>query len=186
MASTRTRLSPQERRRQLIGIGLRAFVDHPVQEVSLDAVAAEAGVSRGLLFHYFPTKTDFHTAVAQAGVRRVLRTITPDEDAKGAEALRQVVTRFVAQVDRRRAPYLAFVHGQGVLRLSEEDPSSTFRGRVADLVAGILDATDAQRPLIHAWVALLEDLALQATGSEATLTTDDAVAAALAAIRALL
>ena len=186
MTTSRTRMTPQERRRQLIAIGLRAFVDHPVQEVSLDAVAAEAGVSRGLLFHYFPTKTDFHTAVAQAGVRRMLRTMTPDRDSGGTEALGQLVTRFIAQVDRRRAAYLAFVHGQGVLRLSEEDPSSTFRGRVADLVAGLLDAPDTQWPLIHAWVALLEDLALQASGPEPSLTPAEAVAVALTAIRALL
>ena len=64
--STMVRLTPDERRRQLLGIGLRMFVDKPVQEVSIDAVAAEAGISRGLLFHYFPTKTAYHQAVVAA------------------------------------------------------------------------------------------------------------------------
>ena len=45
-ASTRVRMTPEDRRRQLVGIGLRKFVERPVQELSLDEVAAEAGVSR--------------------------------------------------------------------------------------------------------------------------------------------
>ena len=37
--SPRTRLGPDERRRQLLGIGLRMLVDKPIQDLSLDAVA---------------------------------------------------------------------------------------------------------------------------------------------------
>ena len=70
-ATSRVRMTPEDRRRQLVGIGLRKFVERPVQELSLDEVAAEAGVSRGLLFHYFPTKTDYHRAVVEAARRRV-------------------------------------------------------------------------------------------------------------------
>src|SRR5204863_260541 len=74
----RTRLSPEDRRRQLLGIGLRMLVEKPIQDLPLDAVAAEAGISRGLLFHYFPTKTDYYDAVIDAALRRVLRNISPD------------------------------------------------------------------------------------------------------------
>lgn len=52
---TRVRLKPEERRTQLINIGLRLLVDRPIHEMSIDEVAAEAGISRGLLFHYFPS-----------------------------------------------------------------------------------------------------------------------------------
>ena len=108
----RQRLSPEERRRQLVGIGLRKFVERPVQELSLDEVAAEAGVSRGLLFHYFPTKTAYYTAVVEAAGRRVLRTVAPDEGLVGDAAVAQLVDRFFAQVARRRDSYLALVFGQ--------------------------------------------------------------------------
>ena len=110
--AARARLSPQERRRQLVGIGLRKFVEQPVQELSLDEVAAEAGVSRGLLFHYFPTKTAYHRAVVEAAGRRVLRTVRPDPELSGEAALGQLVQRFLDQVARRRDSYLALVFGQ--------------------------------------------------------------------------
>src|SRR5436190_21614973 len=94
---TRTRLSQDERRRQLLGIGLRMLVEKPIQDLSLDAVAAEAGISRGLLFHYFPTKTDYYDAVVGAALRRVLRNISPDPTAGPDSALRQFVERFYSQ-----------------------------------------------------------------------------------------
>ena len=40
-ATSRVRMTPEDRRRQLVGIGLRKFVERPVQELSLDEVAAE-------------------------------------------------------------------------------------------------------------------------------------------------
>ena len=108
----RVRLSPDERRRQLLGIGLRKFVERPAMDLSLDEVATEAGVSRGLLFHYFPTKALFHAAVVAAAGRRVLRTVRPDPDASGEEAIRQLAERFIAQIVRRHDFYLALVYGQ--------------------------------------------------------------------------
>ncbi|WP_090969740.1 TetR/AcrR family transcriptional regulator [Nocardioides exalbidus] len=82
-APVRRRLSAQERRRQLVGIGLSKIVEKPIQDLSMDDIAAEAGISRGLLFHYFPTKTDFYLACIAAAGRRMLRTTAPDEDLPG-------------------------------------------------------------------------------------------------------
>ena len=70
-AVRRTRLSHADRRRQLLGIGLAKLVDKPIQDLSIDEVAAEAGISRGLLFHYFPTKRDFYRACIEAAADAV-------------------------------------------------------------------------------------------------------------------
>ena len=84
-APVRRRLSAADRRRQLVAIGLAKIVETPIQDLSLDEVAAEAGISRGLLFHYFPTKTDFYLACIAAAGRRMLRTTAPDEDLSPEE-----------------------------------------------------------------------------------------------------
>src|SRR6476661_1594491 len=77
-AVVRRRLSADERRRQLVAIGLAKIVETPIQDLSMDDIATEAGISRGLLFHYFPTKTDFYLACLAAAGRRILRTTAPD------------------------------------------------------------------------------------------------------------
>src|SRR3954453_18873370 len=130
----RTRLTRDDRRRQLLGIGLAKLVDQPIQglsvdegaaggrgargtgrarledkpiqDLSVDEVAAEAGISRGLLFHYFPTKRDFYRECLAAAGRRILRTTAPDPDLQPEAQVRDMVRLFVDQIDRRRDFYL--------------------------------------------------------------------------------
>ena len=161
-ATARVRMTPDDRRRQLVGIGLRKFVERPVQDLPLDEVAAEAGVSRGLLFHYFPTKTDYHRAVVEAAGRRVARNVAPDAGVVGDAAVRQVVERFVDQVARRRASYVALVLGQGpIARAAAHDGAAGIREHLAAVVMSATGLPDAVRPVAHGWVAYLEDRALQ-------------------------
>ncbi|MFI8167718.1 TetR/AcrR family transcriptional regulator [Streptomyces sp. NPDC086081] len=70
---TRRRLSTQERREQLLSVGARLFSDNPYDDVWIEQVAEIAGVSRGLLYHYFPTKRDFFAAVVERESERMLR-----------------------------------------------------------------------------------------------------------------
>ena len=69
------RLPADERRRQLVEIGWRLLQSRPIHEMALDEVAAEAGISRTLLFHYFPTKGDFYAAVVQSAGEHLLRPV---------------------------------------------------------------------------------------------------------------
>ncbi len=163
---TRTRLSQDERRRQLLGIGLRMLVEKPIQDLSLDAVAAEAGISRGLLFHYFPTKTDYYDAVVGAALRRVLRNVSPDPDVDPDTALRHFVERFYAQIERRREFYLALVFGSGAISVGGEGIES-HRMTVARRVADAMGLDAAAIPVVHGWTAYLEDRALLWSGTPA-------------------
>ncbi|MFI0085315.1 TetR/AcrR family transcriptional regulator [Streptomyces bobili] len=69
----RRRLSTGERREQLLSVGARLFSESPYDEVWIEQVAEIAGVSRGLLYHYFPTKRDFFAAVVERESERMLR-----------------------------------------------------------------------------------------------------------------
>ncbi|MCX2927756.1 TetR/AcrR family transcriptional regulator [Streptomyces sp. NEAU-W12] len=70
---TRRRLSTEERREQLLSVGARLFSESPYDDVWIEQVAEIAGVSRGLLYHYFPAKRDFFAAVVQRESDRMLR-----------------------------------------------------------------------------------------------------------------
>lgn len=70
---TRRRLSTEERREQLLSVGARLFSESPYEDVWIEQVAELAGVSRGLLYHYFPTKRDFFAAVVERESKRMLR-----------------------------------------------------------------------------------------------------------------
>ncbi|BBH18640.1 TetR family transcriptional regulator [Nocardioides baekrokdamisoli] len=153
-------MSPDERRRQLLGIGLRMLVERPIQDLSIDAVASEAGISRGLLFHYFPTKTDYYDAVIGAALRRVRRNVAPDADCSPDDAIAQFVERFYAQIERRREFYVALVFGNGSLSLGGADVES-HRMVITQALVDAADMPSASATVVHSWLAYVEDRALQ-------------------------
>jgi AcrR family transcriptional regulator len=156
----RRRLSADDRRRQLVAIGLSRIIDTPIQDLSLDQVAAEAGISRGLLFHYFPTKTDFYLACIAAAGRRILRNTAPDESAAGPVQVRSMVVAMIEQIDRRRSFYLTLVHGSGVADPRVSEVYDSVRSVSTDRVMVALGLAPAARPVVHAWWAYVEDRAL--------------------------
>lgn len=180
-------MAPDERRKQLIGIGLRMLAERPIQQLSVDAVAAEAGISRGLLFHYFATKSDFYDAVLGAAVRRTLRNTAPDEGVDARTALWQMVERFYQQIERRRDSYLALVYGNGALPLGGDRVQSV-RAGFADRVAAVLGLGGDALPVTHAWHAYVEDRALQWSGlpPDARAALESEVTHGVAALDALL
>jgi AcrR family transcriptional regulator len=60
------RLDVDVRRAQLLEAGARLFTERGYDAVSMNAVAREAGISKGLLYHYFPGKQEFFAATLQA------------------------------------------------------------------------------------------------------------------------
>ena len=159
-SGVRRRLSADERRRQLVAIGLAKIVETPIQDLSMDDIATEAGISRGLLFHYFPTKTDFYLACIAAAGRRILRTTAPDEDAPGEAQVEMATRLMIEQIERRRGFYLALVHGHGVADPRVSEVMDSVRDGSTERVMAALDVPEARRDVVRAWWAYTEDRAL--------------------------
>jgi AcrR family transcriptional regulator len=188
-APVRRRLSAQDRRRQLVAIGLAKIVEKPIQDLSMDDIATEAGISRGLLFHYFPTKTDFYLACIAAAGRRMLRTTAPDEDASGPEQVETVTRLMVEQIERRRDFYLALVHGHGVADPRVSEVMESVRDGSTERVMVALEVPERQRDVVRAWWAYTEDRALTWSAvptGERPVPVSELVAECVAALHALL
>jgi AcrR family transcriptional regulator len=167
------RRSGDDRRRQLIGIGLRLLTEKPVHEMSLDEVATEAGISRSLLFHYFPTKRDFYAAVVRAACRRILRSVDEARD-RDPRPVHGVVDGLLSFIERRREPYVAFVRGAAggdawVLEVYEEMRTALVDRTLAALAAAGGEADGAAfrsadpllRMAVRGWLALAEEMSLE-------------------------
>src|SRR5947209_18989886 len=79
-APRRVRLDADARRSQLIELGLTMLSGQPLERVAIDDIAEAAGISRGLLFHYFPSKRHFHVAVVQAAADRLMALTEPEPE----------------------------------------------------------------------------------------------------------
>lgn len=184
-------MTQDERRRQLLGIGLKMLTERPIQDVALDAVAEEAGISRGLLFHYFPSKTAYYEAVVAAAGRRILRNVAPPDDVTGRAALAAMIEAFVAQIARRHELYRALVQGS-LADVGGVEVAVTLRERLTQIVLDSLAAepdptTMPPAAVVHAWLAYVEDLAVQGTrpAVREQFDADATVRHALAALDAL-
>ncbi|MGW5053495.1 TetR/AcrR family transcriptional regulator [Actinokineospora sp. NPDC004072] len=163
---TRTRRTAEDRRRQLIGIGLRMLTTRPLHDITVDDVAAEAGIARSLLFHYFPTKQDYYVEVVRAAGRRLLRATRVDPDAPGPVRLRAIVDGYIAFLNRRRTQYVGLFRagGQGDwVRAVHDETQTALTARTLDAL-GLADPDEVTELAVRAWWAFAEELTIEWTG----------------------
>jgi len=161
----RLRRSADDRRAQLVRIGLELLPTTPVQELTIDEVARRAGISRSLLFHYFATKRDYYTAVTRAAADLLWDHLLPPAGTPPEEQVTGMLDRYVGWVETYRESHLAFVRGAAggdpwVSEVYEET-----RSRLVDVALEALGLPDdaLRRQLVLAWFAFTEDLVGQWT-----------------------
>jgi AcrR family transcriptional regulator len=137
----RRRLSPDDRRAELIALGARIFGSLPYDEVRIDEIAEKAGVSRALMYHYFPDKRAFFAAIVRAEGERLF------------EATNALSEPGLTPFERLRAGVLAY------LRYDERHPHGAWAayvgvGRSDPILRGIEDLdNDRQAERIMAEIA---------------------------------
>ena len=92
---TRTRLDPDVRREQILVEASSLFADQDYSAVSLEMIASRAGVTRGLVHHYFGSKRGLFLAVVERAVR------VPDDVALIPEGATGSFEEIVAACVRR-------------------------------------------------------------------------------------
>ncbi|MFG2548606.1 TetR/AcrR family transcriptional regulator [Streptomyces sp. NPDC048581] len=160
----RRRMGVEERRQQLIGVALELFSRRSPDDVSIDEIAAAAGISRPLVYHYFPGKLSlYEAALKRASEELADRFVEPHEGPLGARLLR-VMRRYFDFVDE---------HGPGFSALMRGGPAvgSTATSALIDSVrqaayVQILSHLNVENPparlelVIRSWISLAESTAL--------------------------
>ena len=108
-----TRLQVDERRRQLLELGAELFAKHSYAELSMAKIAREAGISKALLYHYFPSKQDFFVATLQQGAEEIARRTEPDPDLPPFEALAGSLDAFLEWIDENETAYRKLMESVG-------------------------------------------------------------------------
>jgi AcrR family transcriptional regulator len=148
-----TRLDVDERRRRLLEVGARAFTERSYDEVSMSDLARAAGISKGLLYHYFPSKRDLFTATLAAAAGEIAAVTAPDPSLPPAEQLARSVAAYLAWIED---------HADGYRRLLESAGSQDVRDLIEDVrertVDQIVDGVSGGRPrpalrvAVRAWL----------------------------------
>jgi AcrR family transcriptional regulator len=94
-----------ERRAQLLERGAELFTSHPYDELSMKEIAAEVGISKALLYHYFPSKQAFFEATLSAWAEQLRERTEPDPVLSPLEQLTASLDAFLAMVEENAAAY---------------------------------------------------------------------------------
>ncbi|GAA5042157.1 TetR/AcrR family transcriptional regulator [Nocardia callitridis] len=171
-ATKRTRLSPDERRDQLITLGTKMLGERAIEDISISEIAASAGISRGLLFHYFPTKQDFQLAIVQHANAELIERVTPDRNLGVFEMLRDSITRYIEYVSENRSSYAALLRGPTSVSPDLVPLVDQTRGAIIGIILTEVpvevDEVDRPRLLLamRGWIAFVEETTLTWLGAE--------------------
>ncbi|MFJ4712126.1 TetR/AcrR family transcriptional regulator [Streptomyces sp. NPDC088785] len=160
----RRRMGVEERRRQLIGVALELFSHRSPDEVSIDEIAAAAGISRPLVYHYFPGKLSlYEAALKRAAEDLAERFEEPREGPLGVRLLR-VMGRFFDFVDEHGPGFSALMRGGPAVGSSATNAliDSVRQAAYEQILAHLgVGAPSARLELVvRSWISLAESTAL--------------------------
>ncbi|MFD7712659.1 TetR/AcrR family transcriptional regulator [Streptomyces sp. NPDC059785] len=160
----RRRMGVEERRQQLIGVALELFSRRSPDEVSIDEIATAAGISRPLVYHYFPGKLSLYEAALQrASDDLAARFMEPREGPLGKRLLR-VMRRFFDFVEDHGPGFSALMRGGPAVGSSTTN--ALIDGVRQAAYVQILSHLRVEEPparlelVIRSWISLAESTAL--------------------------
>jgi len=176
---TRVRMTPSGRREQLLELGVRLLSTRPIDELTIEMLAEEAGISRGLLYHYFANLKDFHRAVVRKAADDLIEVTAPVREGEPLQRLALSLDAYVAYVEDNFEGYTSLVRGAAGgnedLRRIYEEARATLTDRIFDEassgvvegdadggVLGVLELQDtpAVRLMVRGWSAMCEEVVL--------------------------
>src|SRR5690348_11144513 len=111
-ARRRVRLETDARRAQLLALARRAFSDRAYDDVSIDDLAREAKISKGLLYHYFPTKRDLYVAALREIADELVQRVTSiPMDQPPVERVRAGLDAYLDHVAQHSRAFVALMRG---------------------------------------------------------------------------
>ncbi len=162
----RVRLSPDERREQLVALGVTMLRDRTLEDISIGEIARRAGISRGLLFHYFASKQDFQRAIVRRANEELLARTMPDRSLDLLAMLRDAVQRYVDYVSENRISYQGLLRGPASGSPELLALADATRNAIVDriLTESPLPPDDPELPrlrlVFRGWIAFVEETTL--------------------------
>jgi AcrR family transcriptional regulator len=158
------RLDVDARRAQLIALGERLFTSLSYSELSMARIAREAGISKALLYHYFPSKQAYFEATLQAAAQELRDRTEPDPALPAAQQLERSLDVYLGWIEEHSEAYNKLIVTAGEVpevRAMVEDVRAATAQRILGGVLG--DDTPVPAPArtaVAGWLWFMDGAAL--------------------------
>ena len=156
-----TRLDVDERRRQLLELGAELFARHGYEELSMSRIAREAGISKALLYHYFPSKQAYFSATLEQAAEELAEVTEPDPSKPPVEQLSASLDAYLGWVERHMSAYDKLIRGVGAVPEVRELVERVREETAARILAGIApEPTPMLRAAVRGWLWFMDGAVL--------------------------
>jgi AcrR family transcriptional regulator len=157
-----TRLDVDERRRRLLELGAELFTRHSYDELSMARIAREAGISKALLYHYFPSKQAYFAATLEQAAAELAEVTQPDPEKPPVEQLAGSLDAYLGWVERHMGAYDKLIRSFGAVP-EVRGMVERVRDETADrILAGIAEGEPepALRAAVRGWLWFMDGAVL--------------------------
>jgi AcrR family transcriptional regulator len=162
--TARPRLDVDERREQLLHLGLELFGKRSYESISIDDIAKAAGISRSLLYHYFRNKRGFYVETIRRAADKLREAIEPDSSDPPHERLRRGLNAYLDYVARFARAYATLLRsGVGFDPEVSAIVERTRTAIIGDIITNLGGHADQQ--MVHialrGWLGMVEAASLE-------------------------
>src|SRR5512133_1091379 len=161
MATTPTyrRLDPAQRREQILDAANALFAQRAYDEVSVEDIASAAGVTRGLVHHYFGGRTEVYVALLERLGAQREQQLRPPAGRSARARVADTVSRWLDWTEANRTIWLATIaHGEDIADPQVRRVVSDLVSRAVALLtafhADIAEDSPRLRYALECWTAL--------------------------------
>ena len=158
-----TRLGVDERRRRLLELGAGLFTRYGYDELSMARIAREAGISKALLYHYFPSKRAYFTATLEEKVAELAALTEPDPAKPPLEQLTSSLDAFLDWIDANARAYAKLMHSATVVPEVRPVLEAVREATARRILAGVAPGAEpapALRAAVRGWLWFMDAVCL--------------------------
>lgn len=163
--SSRRRLTPEQRRDELMDVGATVFSECAYEDVALEDVARQANASRALMYHYFPTKAEFFAAIWKRAHDRLLAESSIDDALSlrdgVAAALEAHLSFYQAHVPLVAIANRSSIAHDPVLRIPIAEGMRALCDRILDARGATGHARDVASAALAGWVSFIREVTVE-------------------------
>jgi AcrR family transcriptional regulator len=158
-----TRLDVDERRRRLLALGAELFTEHSYDELSMARIARAAGISKALLYHYFPSKEAYFMATLEEKAAELAERTRPDPEQPPVEQLTASLDAYLGWIEENAVAYQKFVQSAGAVpqvRALLDRVRDETAARIVDGIRGEAPAAPPLRAAVSGWLWFMDGVVL--------------------------
>jgi AcrR family transcriptional regulator len=158
-----TRLAVDERRRRLLELGAELFARHGYEELSMSRIAREAGISKALLYHYFPSKQAYFGATLEQAAAELAEVTEPDPERPPVEQLSASLDAYLGWVERHMGAYDKLIRSVGAVPEVRELVERVRDETAARILAGLApdrEPAPMLRAAVRGWLWFMDGVVL--------------------------